>query len=265
MIGITGNMSGGKTYTAVEILLHRLSESHRIVTNIRLNCRGVTSYLNVPCVFWKPYYFYLDNDNEFVGVYNCIPLADYNSYPVGSSRGSADYDKNKVYIFFDEISSVFDSMTSSADSSIKSVSAWVRHSEKRGQMIYLIMQFSSELHKRLRNHITEYIHCTNSNSVLIPFTGLHLPFFLRDKIIRTVYMADGETLVGVNHWYNLNPGVYACYNTAQIVVGHKSTEILPPLKKIDLTARQHRQYKKGLIVLWLIPLISFLLSLLLLV
>lgn len=262
MIGITGNMSGGKTYTAVEILLSKLCSSHIVATNIKLNCNGVTSYLHCPCVIWKQFYYLLENDDEFTGNYHCIALHDYNNYPCGSSRGSDDYEKRKVFIFLDEISSVFDSMISSADGGIQSVAAWVRHSEKRGQMIYLIMQFASELHKRLRNHITEYIHCTNSNNILIPFTGLHLPSFLRNKIIRTHYMADGETLVGQNHWFNLDPQVYKCYNTGQIVVGHKTEDIMPIQISIDRSDFIFSCYKKGVYVLCLILLLSFSFSLL---
>lgn len=264
MIGITGNMSGGKTYTAVEIMLLRLRSSHRIVTNVKLNCRGVTNYLRVPCVFWKKYYFYLENDDEISGNYNCIPLKDYNNYPQGSRRGSADYEARKVFIFFDEISSVFDSMISASDGGVQAVATWARHSEKRGQMVYLIMQFASELHKRLRVHITEYIHCTNSASVLIPFTGLHLPKMFHGQIIRTHYMADAETRVGDNSWNKLNPDVYCCYSTGQIVIGHKTEDILPPLPVLDNTDLILMFYKRGVLVLCLILVLSFTISLLML-
>lgn len=261
MIGITGNMSGGKSYTAVEFLLSYLSRSHRVVSNIKLNCQGVTSYLCSPCVLWKPFVYLLENDDEFSGGYNCISLRDYNSYPCGSPRGSTNYDSNKVFIFLDEISSVFDSMISSSDGGVQAVATWARHSEKRGQMIYLIMQFQSELHKRLRVHITEYIHCTNSSNILIPFTGLHLPPFLRQKIIRTHYMADGETVVGANHWFNLDSRVFNCYNTGQIVVGHKTDDIMPKQLKIDRSDYDLLIFKRGVFLLCLILVISFLLSL----
>lgn len=260
MIGITGNMSGGKTYTAVEILLSFLAKSHIVCSNIKLNCRGVTNYLLTPCVFWKQFVYLLENEEDFTGNYHCIALHDYNNYPCGSPRGSEDYEQRKVYIFLDEISSVFDSMISSADGGIQAVAAWVRHSEKRGQMIYLIMQFSSELHKRLRNHITEYLHCTNSSNILIPFTGLHLPSFLRGKIIRTHYMADGETLVGRNHWFNLEPKIYKCYNTGQIVVGHKTSDILPMRFEIDSSERDYHFFIRGVIILCLIIVTSFMFS-----
>lgn len=264
MIGITGNMSGGKTYTAVEIMLQRLRSSHRIITNVKLNCQGVTSYLCVPCVYWKRYYYYLENDDEITGGFNCLPLKNYNDYPTGSPRGSADYNERKVFIFYDEISSVFDSMTSSSDGGVQAVATWARHSEKRGQMIYLIMQFASELHKRLRVHITEYIHCTNSSSVLIPFIGCHLPKFLQGKIVRTHYMADAETRAGDNSWSVLNPDVYKCYNTGQIVIGHKTDDILPPLPKLDDTDLNYTRFLRGVFLLWLLIIISFCTSLLML-
>lgn len=261
MIGITGNMSGGKSYTAVEILLSYLAKSHRVASNIKLNCQGVTKYLCSPCVLWKQFVYLIENDEDYTGGYHCISLRNYNSYPCGSPRGTADYNKNKVYIFLDEISSVFDSMISSADGGVQAVATWARHSEKRGQMIYLIMQFQSELHKRLRVHITEYIHCTNSSNILIPFTGLHLPPFLQKKIIRTHYMADGETVVGSNKWFNLDSRVYDCYNTGQIVVGHKTDDIMPMPLKIDRSDFELMVYKRGVLLLCLLLLASFLLSL----
>lgn len=226
MIGIVGYMSGGKSYFAVEHMLSMMSQSHRVCSNIRLNCVHVTSFLHIPCIYWKQLYFFLTPDPKG---YHEILLTDYNSYPHGSPRGSANYEKNLCYIYLDEVSSLFDSMVHASDQNIQKIATWARHSEKRGIKMYLIMQFASELHKRLRVHITEFISCTNTSNVKVPLLGIGLPFFLQGMTIRTRYLPDGETKIAPAKWYSLNPHIYWCYNTSQIVVGDDDNfEFTPP-------------------------------------
>lgn len=224
MVGIIGYMSGGKTYTAVEMMLNRLNSGHPVVSNIKLKCRETTSYLQIPCLEWKRLYFQLVDDSDWTGEYHTLPYSKYQDYPVGSPRGSATYEQDKVYIFIDEVSSLFDSMIAASNAGIQEVAAWARHTEKRGQMVYLIMQFQSELHKRLRVHVTQYIKCVNTSMMKIPLLGTHLPFFMQGLLVRTDWLPDMETMLGAATWSKYDPRVYNCYNTAQIVVGHKSVD-----------------------------------------
>lgn len=237
MIGIVGYMSGGKSYFAVERILGLMLRNHTIVTNITLNCQAVTDYLGVSCVLWKRlYYFLTDDDNEiFQHKYHWLDLRKYEQYPCGSPRGSSDYDSNMVYVFLDEASSVFDSMVTAADSNIVSVATWARHTRKRGIEVVLLMQFASELNKRLRSHIVEYITCTNSTNIKIPVVGLGLPPFLCNMSIRQRFCSDMKTPIGDAKWVRFNPKVYKCYNTAQIVVG--SGMALVPHVTIDYSAK----------------------------
>lgn len=223
MIGIIGYMSGGKTYTAVEMMLSQLYHGHTCVSNIKLNCRETTSYLQMPCLVWKRLYYQIVMDEDAELGYHQLRQDDYQSYPAGSPRGSPSYEKDKVFIFLDEISSIFDSMISAADGGVKAVAAWARHTEKRGQMLYLVMQFPSELHKRLRVHITQYIQCINTKNVKIPLIGTGLPWFMQGLLIRIDLMPDLETQIGGAVWGRYKPQVFKCYNTSQIVVGHTQT------------------------------------------
>lgn len=220
MIGIVGYMSGGKSYTACELMLNKMYQGHTVVSNIKLNCRAVTDYLGLPCLVWKKLYYRLSLDKEDLDEYHGILSDDYENYPAGSPRGTSTYEQDKVYIFLDEVSSIFDSMMSAADGGVKAVASWARHTEKRGQMLYLIMQFPSELHKRLRVHITQYIQCINTSSVKIPLLGCGLPWFAKGMCIRIDYMPDLETQIGSAVWTKYNPKVFNCYQTSQIVVGH---------------------------------------------
>lgn len=229
MIGVTGYMSGGKTYTSVRLMLDNLLTRHRVCTNVLLNCRGVSAFLETPCVLWKPLYYFICEDGDYPEFqYNRLGISDYYGWPEGKPRGDPEYDRYKVFIYLDEVSSLFDSMISASDEGVKAVATWARHTEKRGQMMYLIMQFATELHKRLRSHVTEYLHCTNTSSLRLPLVGWRFPPFLRQLIVVRHVMPDMETQMGDNMWFRLHKEVYACYNTAQIVVGHKSSDLFTP-------------------------------------
>lgn len=228
MVGIVGYMSGGKSYYAVERILELMARNHTIVTNITLNCQAVTSYLRVSCVLWKRLYYYLTDDFVELNLrrYHYIDLRQYDSYPCGSPRGSATYDRDMVYVFLDEASSVFDSMVNAANSDIVKVATWARHTRKRGIEVVLLMQFPSELNKRLRVHIVEYVHCNNTNNIKLPVVGLGLPKLLRNMSVRQRYASDLVTPIGDAKWVHFRPEVYRCYNTSQIVVG-SSIELVP--------------------------------------
>lgn len=133
MIGVIGYMSGGKSYFAVEHMLSRMREGHLVASNIVLNCQAVSDYLAIPCIWWKQLYYWLcDNPKG----YHHLSVDDYESYPHGSPRGSKTYNQDICYIYLDEASSIFDSMTHSSDASIKKVATWCRHTEKRGQILF---------------------------------------------------------------------------------------------------------------------------------
>lgn len=245
MIGITGYMSGGKSYYAVEHMLSMMFRGHRVVTNIQLCCQAVTSYLEIPCIFWKQLYYYLEENPKG---YHHIAISDYHKYPCGSPRGSATYESHMVYVYLDEVSSIFDSMIHASDGGIQQVATWARHTEKRGIRIFLIMQFASELHKRLRIHITEYVACTNSNTIRLPLVGWGLPKVLQGISIRSRYLSDGETQIGQASWVRLRPEIYNCYHTAQIVVG--ANDVVPYIPvNVDYSAHKLASAKRLLFVL----------------
>lgn len=238
MIGVIGRMSGGKTYYAVECMLSWLLQGHIVASNVMLSCQGVTSALGVSCIFWKQLYYKLVDSPKF---YHELSITAYDSWPCGSPRGSPDYDNRLCYIVLDEVSSLFDSLIHASDSSVQKVATWARHTRKRGQEVYLIMQFASELHKRLRNHVTGYVLCTNSSDIRVPVVGLKLPWFLRGLSIRTQLLPDGETPTSYNDWVRFRPEIYHAYNTAQIVVGPKELPLAPMRVRPDLSYRRYRQ------------------------
>lgn len=215
MTGICGYMSGGKTYTAVEMMMDDLMNGHIVCTNIFLKCRGVSSYLGCSCLEWKRNLYYLTDDPEECSQWHHVFFYDYSSYPCGSVRGNP----HKVCIYIDEASSFFDSIEVSSSSKIKEFAAWVRHTEKRGQFIFPIVQFPSDLQKRFRQHCTEYIYCANSEKIRLPIVNLNLPKFFHNFILRATMSSDGEKVLSPTVWKRRDPRIYDCYNTAQQLVG----------------------------------------------
>lgn len=211
-------MSGGKTYSAVRDMLERIRTGHIVVTNVELNLSACSDFLGVSVADLSNFYWRIRDDEDDLGP-NEVHVSDYDSWPCGSPRGSATYDSDLVYIYLDEASSIFDAMTSGASESIKKVAAWARHTEKRGQMLYLIMQFENELHKRLRVHITEFIYCKNMSKVVVPILRCHLPKFASNFVSQIHLLPDGETSLGSPDFVPLDSRIFACYRTAQIVVG----------------------------------------------
>lgn len=236
-------MSGGKTYTAVEYALKNLADNQVVCSNIRLKCRGVTAYLSVPCVFWKRNYYYLTEQPKG---YHDLDISDYDNYPVGSFRGSGG--SKKVFIYYDEVTSVFDSLTSGSDARIKEVATWARQTEKRGQFLYLIMQFTNELHKRLRSHITEYITCVNTANIRLPFIKCRLPSFMRHYILRSTFGPDGETRITSAVWFYIDSRIFSCYDTGQIVFGSKVYPV-GEFYKLDFSFALYKSRLRGLICL----------------
>lgn len=222
MIAYCGYMSGGKTYSAVRKMLECLYNSEIVVSNVKLNCRGVTQYLMIPCLLWKQNYYILEEHGEQAHLpYHSIDIYDYYSYPCGSPRGRGNL---RVNIFLDEASSYFDSIKQSGSAEIQDLAAWVRHTEKRGQYMYLIMQFMSDLQKRLRNHVHEIIICRNTSNIRLPLVKLPLPFFLRGYVLTTRFGADEKTQLERTQWTKIDRRIYDCYDTSQIVVGQQFTQ-----------------------------------------
>lgn len=246
MIGVVGFMSSGKTYFAVEQMLFLLASNHTVVSNVRLKCQAVTKYLRVPCVMWKRLLYTLVDSDEVQLAYHAVRIDDYWAYPQGSPRGSSDYDANMVYVFLDEASSVFDSMVQARDSNIVKVATWARQTRKRGIEVVLLMQFASELNKRLRTHIVEYIYCNNSNNIKLPVVGMGLPAFLRNMSVRQRYSSDGVTPIGDSVWRRFRSEIYDCYTTSAIVVG--SEQVSPHTEKIDYSTRDSEIYQRKVLI-----------------
>lgn len=154
--GIYGLLGGGKTLTAVEIMLFMLRKGFTVVTNVQLvnlpeGDKGFGRYVFI---------------EDFQGV-------DFWSLPCGAPRGSPD--KFRVCIVIDECAEFFDQYSSSSPV-LKSFLSWLRHSSKRGQLVFLIVQQPEFIAKSLRLLVNKWICCVDLAQFRLPVLRVGIPF-----------------------------------------------------------------------------------------
>lgn len=168
--GIYGNLGGGKTLTAVEIMIYALNKGYTVASNVAL--RNITG-----C---KGKYQYID---DFAGL-------DCWSLPVGAPRGSRSRFRSLIVI--DEVAEFFDQY-SSGSPFVKDFLSWLRHSSKRGQFVFLIAQKPEFLAKPLRLLVNRWIVCNDLDQMRVPFLRIKIPF-MGDFVMRRVFDRFGNCL-----------------------------------------------------------------------
>lgn len=125
--GIYGHLGGGKTLTAAELSVEFLRLGWSVSSNIRL--------YNISDLKGK--YTFIDD----------FSTVDPWDLPCGASRGSRDSFRSVIVI--DEVAEFFDQYSSSSPL-LKRFLSWLRHSSKRGQFVFLIVQQPEFVAKSLR-------------------------------------------------------------------------------------------------------------------
>ena len=189
--GIYGHLGGGKSLTAVEIMLHFLKLGHTVVSNIQL--------------------FHHPNPDHFKFVED-FSTVDWWKLPCGAPRGSSD--PYRVAIVIDECAEFFDQY-SGASYQVKQFLSWLRHSSKRGQFVFAIVQKPEFIAKPLRLLINRWIMCDDMEQFRLPFLRLKLPF-LAQYVRRLMFDRYGNLISrGTNFADKALIGYY--YNTAQSI------------------------------------------------
>lgn len=190
--GIYGHLGGGKTLTAVEISLWALSQGWSVVSNVEL--------------------FHVEHSK---GNYKYIPdIADVDFWqlPCGAPRGSND--KYRSVIVLDECAEFFDQYSGNAPI-VKNFLSWLRHSSKRGQFVFLIVQQPEFINKSLRLLVNKWIVCQDMEQFYMPLLHLRIPF-TRDLVWRRMFDKYGNLISrGWNFADKRVIGHY--YNTAQSI------------------------------------------------
>ena len=203
--GIYGHLGGGKSLTAVELSLWALRLGWTVTSNIELR--------NIPkdCVGK----FNLIEDFESVATYVDPTNSDncgFWSLPCGAPRASASSFRSVIVI--DECAEFFDQYSSSSPV-LKSFLSWLRHSSKRGQFVFLIVQKPEFIAKALRLLINKWIICDDMYQFRLPVLKVKIPF-TSNFVARRVFDRMGNLLSrGFNFADKRDIGRF--YNTAQSI------------------------------------------------
>ena len=168
--GIYGNLGGGKTLTAVEIMLFALGRGFAVSSNVQLKHISV-----------------LPGKYQFIDDFSAV---DYWTLPTGAPRGSKS--KYRSLIVIDEVAEFFDQY-SSGSPFVKNFLSWLRHSSKRGQFVFLIVQKPEFLAKPLRLLVNRWIVCNDLDQMRLPILRIKIPF-MGDFVMRKVYDRFGNCL-----------------------------------------------------------------------
>lgn len=161
--GIYGHLGGGKTLTAVELAVDFLRLGWCVTSNIRI--------FNIDR-YSKQYHFIEDFAN-----------VDFWKLPVGSPRGSDNPFRSVIIV--DECAEFFDQYSSQSPQ-VRSFLSWLRHSSKRGQFVFLIVQQPEFIAKSLRLLINKWICCIDMYQARLPIFNIRPPFcsmFVARKIL----------------------------------------------------------------------------------
>lgn len=200
VIGIYGHLGGGKTLTAVDLSLGFLKLGWSVTSNIKI--------------------FVPDNQQKQYNYIEDIFDVDPWQFPAGAPRGSADTFRSVIVI--DEVAEFFDQYSYSSPLAKRFLS-WLRHSSKRGQFVFLIVQHPDFLNGNLRKLVHKWIICDDMEQFRLPVLKIKIPFW-RNYVARRLFDKLGNLLSkGLNFASKTDIGRY--YDTAQSIAveGRNST------------------------------------------
>lgn len=160
--GITGNLGGGKTLTAVYLAVNAMREGYYVCSNVTLKIDTIAKAYGE---YTRKLYQHIDLDD---------PDFDPFKLPCGSPRGSRG--GKRVLVLFDECAEWFDQYSTIKDPRIENLNSWLRHTSKRSQDVLLIVQRKEYLNKSIRSLISKWVVVDDMAYWRIPGLRLRLPF-----------------------------------------------------------------------------------------
>lgn len=160
--GITGNLGGGKSLTAVYFMVNAIRSGYLVVTNITLDIDLIARESGS----WaRDLYLHVSLDD---------PSIDPYKFPTGDPRGHGG--NRRVLCVFDECAEWFDQYANAKDPKIQRLWSWLRHSSKRSQDVFLIVQRPDYLHKVLRILVARWLQVNDLAVWRLPLLRAKLPF-----------------------------------------------------------------------------------------
>lgn len=199
--GVTGHLGGGKSLHCVKLMVDQLRIGQPVATNIELDLE------------WIKKAWGLKHDLE--SIYYPIDVdADPWTFPRGAPRGTVG---PRVVIVIDEAG---EWITQDNVGALRQLKSWLRHSDKQGQDVYLIVQDASILAKAGRVLVHRWLYTRNMGQWEIPGVGWHLPAPWKFEQHVFHYDQTGRNLLK-KQVYLRDKRVYKAYNTAALF-GHSA-------------------------------------------
>lgn len=184
--GITGNLGGGKSLSAVCLAAVAMSRGYFVVSNISLNLDELALEFGEHV---RRLYKHFSFDDE-----NFDPFA----LPTGSPRGSRG--GKRVLVIMDECAEWIDQYSSVQNNPrIKQFLSWLRHSSKRSQDVILVVQRLDYLNKNIRLLISKWLIVDDLRVWRVPVMKFRLPFmggFVMQRVFdRNKKLVQGPCIV----------------------------------------------------------------------
>lgn len=197
--GITGNLGGGKTLSAVEMAVRAIASDYFVVSNIDLRMDRVCSLLGERA---RSLYKRCDLSTD-----------DPDSWPWGDPRGSGG--SRRVLVILDEVAEWFDQYSGTSPQ-VRGFLSWLRHSSKRGQDVVLVVQRKEFLAKSLRILVARWVWVEDLAVWRMPGLRIRVPF-CRGLVMRYVSDRLGNSIQPLEFASKSRWGQY--YYTAQLLSG----------------------------------------------
>lgn len=197
--GITGNLGGGKTLTAVEIAVRAIASGYYVCTNIDLKIDLIAS----------------ERGDWVRALYRRVDMSrdDPMDWPSGDPRGSGG--DRRVMVILDEVAEWFDQY-SSTSAEVRRFLSWLRHSSKRSQDVFLVVQRREYLAKSLRILVARWIWVEDLAVFRMPKLRIRVPF-CSHLVARTFWDRVGNSIQPMEFARKSRWGRY--YATAQLLTG----------------------------------------------
>ncbi len=200
--GIIGLLGGGKTLTAVSIIIDNLDVGNYIITNIVLNDAELTKRYGGE--EWRKLVEYVD-----------VETADPHEWISGSPRGSGGC--KRVLVVLDEVAEWFNQYKSGQDFKVQRFFSWLRHSSKRGQDVFFIIQDEKFLTKSIRSLVNQWLVAADLQVVKVPAIRMRLPPFFWPYCWIRIFDRNGKLTSTANFVKKKYYGKF--YDTAQLLSG----------------------------------------------
>lgn len=179
--GVTGNLGGGKTLSAVSLAVESIRQGYFICSNVSLNVRKISFEVGFDCSrLYRKFSFSSDDFDPF-------------DLPCGSPRGTPG--GKRVLVILDEAAEWVDQYVNAQLPHIKRFKSWLRHSSKRSQDVIIIVQRLDYLQKDFRLLISKWLVVDDLLVWRLPVVKMRVPF-MGDFVMQRVFNRNRSLVQG---------------------------------------------------------------------